>query len=203
MKETSSDLPRTDRVRSGIQSKARGFFHRSANPSDDGQRPPLNSSVNHQQPVSATNNGNGSSSITPRGTADTASQEKSSSSRQNGTSQLSSAPSSQTQGEGTVIETPAANEKKPIVFKRVWITTKKVLFHSWLNVLLIFVPIGIAVKQIPGMHAGVVFSMNCIAIIPLAGLLSYATESVARKLGDTIGALLNVTFGNAVELIIL
>ncbi|KAH8681998.1 Ca2+ transporter [Xylariales sp. PMI_506] len=44
--------------------------------------------------------------------------------------------------------------------------------------------------------------MNAIAIIPLAGLLSHATESVARKLGDAIGALLNVTFGNAVELII-
>lgn len=45
--------------------------------------------------------------------------------------------------------------------------------------------------------------MNAIAIIPLAGLLTYATESVAHKLGDTLGALLNVSFGNAVELIIL
>ena len=48
-----------------------------------------------------------------------------------------------------------------------------------------------------------VFAMNAIAIIPLAGLLSHATESVAHKLGDTLGALLNVSFGNAVELIIL
>ncbi|KAI4271845.1 MAG: hypothetical protein LQ337_005713 [Flavoplaca oasis] len=44
--------------------------------------------------------------------------------------------------------------------------------------------------------------MNAVAIIPLAGLLSYATESVAREMGDTVGALMNVTFGNAVELII-
>ena len=44
--------------------------------------------------------------------------------------------------------------------------------------------------------------MNCIAIIPLAGLLAFATESVAAKMGDALGALLNVTFGNAVELII-
>jgi Ca2+:H+ antiporter len=44
--------------------------------------------------------------------------------------------------------------------------------------------------------------MNAVAIIPLAGILSHATECVASRLGDTIGALLNVTFGNAVELII-
>ncbi len=52
------------------------------------------------------------------------------------------------------------------------------------------------------MPAGVIFAMNALAIVPLASLLSYATESVASRLGDTIGALLNVTFGNAVELII-
>ncbi|SPQ18461.1 de59bd48-ff8c-44bb-9daa-8e2ccbac04d6 [Thermothielavioides terrestris] len=44
--------------------------------------------------------------------------------------------------------------------------------------------------------------MNAVAIVPLAGVLSYATESVASRLGDTVGALMNVTFGNAVELII-
>ncbi|KAI5308669.1 hypothetical protein KEM55_005144 [Ascosphaera atra] len=44
--------------------------------------------------------------------------------------------------------------------------------------------------------------MNAVAIIPLAYLLSFATECVASKLGDTVGALMNVTFGNAVELII-
>ena len=45
---------------------------------------------------------------------------------------------------------------------------------------------------------GIIFGMNAIAIIPLAGLLSFATESVAARLGDTLGALLNVSFGNAV-----
>jgi Ca2+:H+ antiporter len=41
-----------------------------------------------------------------------------------------------------------------------------------------------------------------LAIIPLAGLLSYATEELAEHVGDTIGGLLNATFGNAVELIV-
>jgi Ca2+:H+ antiporter len=79
--------------------------------------------------------------------------------------------------------------------------TKDALCHSWINVLLIFVPAGIAVEA-AGLDPAIIFAMNAVAVIPLAGLLSHATESVASRLGDTIGALINVTFGNAVELII-
>ncbi|KAI2941251.1 hypothetical protein CBS147321_5958 [Aspergillus niger] len=79
--------------------------------------------------------------------------------------------------------------------------TKRALCHSWVNVLLVFVPVGIAVEA-AGLNPGLIFAMNAIAIIPLAGLLSHATECVASRLGDTVGALINVTFGNAVELII-
>lgn len=75
------------------------------------------------------------------------------------------------------------------------------LTHSWVNVLLVCVPAGIAADA-AGLNPAVVFALNAIAIIPLAGMLSYATESVAARLGDTLGALLNVSFGNAVELII-
>ena len=80
--------------------------------------------------------------------------------------------------------------------------TKTTLLHSWVNVLLVFVPIGIAVGAAE-LNPAIVFAMNAIAIVPLAALLSHATECVASRLGDTIGALTNVTFGNAVELIIL
>jgi len=76
------------------------------------------------------------------------------------------------------------------------------MLSSYVNILLVFVPIGIASKA-AGLQPGVIFGMNAVAIIPLAGLLSHATESVAKRMGDTIGALMNVTFGNAVELIIL
>lgn len=47
-----------------------------------------------------------------------------------------------------------------------------------------------------------VFILNALAIIPLAVIISTATESLASRLGDTSGALLNVTVGNAAELII-
>ncbi|KAL9102690.1 MAG: hypothetical protein Q9163_002181 [Psora crenata] len=75
------------------------------------------------------------------------------------------------------------------------------LLNSWINVLLIFVPVGIAVN-----YAGItkigVFVINFIAIIPLAAMLSFATEEIALRTGETIGGLLNATFGNAVELIV-
>lgn len=85
--------------------------------------------------------------------------------------------------------------------KRFGAHTKEALLHSYVNILLVFVPAGIAV-QAAGVNPAVVFALNAIAIIPLAGLLTHATESVALRLGDTLGALLNVSFGNAVELII-
>jgi len=84
---------------------------------------------------------------------------------------------------------------------RFLVHTKNALAHSWINILLVFVPLGIAVK-LAKLAPAVVFSMNAIAIIPLAGLLAHATEAVAARVGDTLGALLNVSFGNAVELIL-
>lgn len=85
---------------------------------------------------------------------------------------------------------------------RFWLTAKSIILSSYINLLLVFVPVGIAAKA-ANLSPGIIFGMNAIAIIPLAGLLSHATESVAKRMGDTIGALMNVTFGNAVELIIL
>ncbi|KAL8671191.1 MAG: hypothetical protein Q9168_004308 [Polycauliona sp. 1 TL-2023] len=93
-------------------------------------------------------------------------------------------------------------DDNPNIFKRFYGVCKAILCASWVNALLVFVPVGIAC-EIAHVSPTIIFAMNAIAIIPLAGLLSYATESVASDMGDTIGALMNVTFGNAVELIIL
>lgn len=82
-------------------------------------------------------------------------------------------------------------------FQIVW----QVLSSSWLNVLLVFVPIGIiaGVMDLPPMA---IFVLNAVAIIPLAGLISFATEELAAEVGPSLGGLLNATFGNAVELIL-
>ncbi|EXJ64122.1 hypothetical protein A1O7_00458 [Cladophialophora yegresii CBS 114405] len=97
---------------------------------------------------------------------------------------------------------PEKKEKpEASVLGRVVANVKVALFHSWVNVLLVFVPVGIAV-HFAGVNNEVVFALNAVAIIPLAGLLTFATECVAHRLGPTLGALMNVSFGNAVELII-
>lgn len=69
------------------------------------------------------------------------------------------------------------------------------------NVLLVFVPLGI-VGGAMNWDPTAIFILNFLAIIPLASLLSFATEELAAKLGQTLGGLLNATFGNAVELIV-
>lgn len=111
-------------------------------------------------------------------------------------------PSENGHGEESPAIESAEIEKKPNLAVRSYRVCKEILFSSWLNVLLVFVPVGVAVN-FAGVNGSIVFAMNAIAIIPLAGLLSHATESVASDMGDTIGSLMNVTFGNAVELIIL
>src|SRR5512140_1955430 len=69
------------------------------------------------------------------------------------------------------------------------------------DLLLLFVPITFALELIHA-PATPVFITSALAIVPLAGLLGYATETLAEKVGARAGALLNATFGNAAELII-
>lgn len=65
-----------------------------------------------------------------------------------------------------------------------------------------FVPLGILAPRLGFSDYGV-FVLNCIAIIPLADVLCRATDAVSSYLGETGGALLNVTMGNATEVMIL
>src|SRR5712671_2838342 len=68
--------------------------------------------------------------------------------------------------------------------------------------LLAGVPVLFAVQAgKPDAHTAL-FVLSILAIVPLAALLSRATESVAAKTGDTVGGLLNATLGNLTELII-
>ena len=68
--------------------------------------------------------------------------------------------------------------------------------------LLLAVPVVIAGEHLwPEAHTGL-FLLSVLAIIPLAALLSRATEAVAERTGDTVGGLLNATLGNLTELVI-
>jgi Ca2+:H+ antiporter len=82
------------------------------------------------------------------------------------------------------------------------ITVLKEIRHNPLLWLLLFVPIVfIAGKVWPEAHTPL-FVLSVLAIVPLAALLSHATESVAAKTGDAVGGLLNATLGNLTELVI-
>src|SRR5215203_2592068 len=76
------------------------------------------------------------------------------------------------------------------------------LRHDPILWLLAFVPAVFVGEVIaPDAHA-TLFILSVLAVVPLAALLSHATESVAAKTGDAIGGLLNATLGNLTELVI-
>lgn len=78
---------------------------------------------------------------------------------------------------------------------------KSVIFTNPLNLLLPIVPVALACGSLQ-VGATTVFILNFLAIVPLSGLLGFATEEIAARLGQVAGGLVNATFGNAVELIV-
>lgn len=97
-----------------------------------------------------------------------------------------------------------------------WQSFKNIIFLSPLNILLLCIPISWALyfaldlgDNIPGEDCNAhiknnvgVFVTAFLAIMPLAQLLSYGTEEIALRVGQTLGGLINATLGNAVELIV-
>lgn len=100
------------------------------------------------------------------------------------------------------IKTGAEDERPYVKWPAYFVLkTWQTLTSNPVNVLLVFVPLGI-VSGAVGWSPIATFILNFLAIIPLASLLSFATEELSAKLGQTLGGLLNATFGNAVELIV-
>jgi Ca2+:H+ antiporter len=74
--------------------------------------------------------------------------------------------------------------------------------HTPLLWLLALVPVVLLAQLLQPEAHTLLFLLSIAAIIPLAALLSRATESVADKTGDLVGGLLNATLGNLTELLI-
>jgi Ca2+:H+ antiporter len=68
--------------------------------------------------------------------------------------------------------------------------------------LLAFVPTVFIVEHLRPEAGTLLFVLSILAVVPLAALLSQATESVASRTGDSVGGLLNATLGNLTELVI-
>merc|ERR1719474_1041727 len=76
------------------------------------------------------------------------------------------------------------------------------ILGSWVNLLLVFVPFGV-ISHFTEWEPAIVFFLNFLGMIPIASILGDATECLADHLGETIGGLLNATFGNAVEVVVM
>jgi Ca2+:H+ antiporter len=70
-----------------------------------------------------------------------------------------------------------------------------------LDALVLALPAAVVVERVQA-PPGVVFLISALAVIPLAGLIGRATEVLAERVGGSVGALLNATFGTAAEVII-
>jgi len=80
---------------------------------------------------------------------------------------------------------------------------RKFVFSSegWPLLLVPFIPIAL-VLELSHADATVIFITSALGVIPTAALMGRATEELAARSGPGIGGFLNVTFGNAPELII-
>jgi Ca2+:H+ antiporter len=75
------------------------------------------------------------------------------------------------------------------------------IFDRIIFVLYIFVPL-VFVAEFAHFEPVFTFFIAAFGVVPLAKLLGEATESLSSKIGESLGGLLNSTFGNAVEFII-
>src|ERR671911_1005559 len=72
---------------------------------------------------------------------------------------------------------------------------------GWPYLLVPFIPIAIAL-ELAHADPSIVFVASALGVIPTAALMGRATEELAARSGPGIGGFLNVTFGNAPEIII-
>lgn len=86
---------------------------------------------------------------------------------------------------------PAPGKKPPFLLSA----------QGWPYVLVPFIPLAIVLELAHG-GAVVLFAVSALGVIPTAALMGRATEELAARSGPGVGGLLNVTFGNAPELII-
>jgi Ca2+:H+ antiporter len=73
--------------------------------------------------------------------------------------------------------------------------------EGWPYLLVPFIPLAIAL-DLAHVSPTLIFFSSALGVIPTAALMGRATEELAARSGPGIGGLLNVTFGNAPELII-
>ena len=115
----------------------------------------------------------------------------------------------------TVLEEPVVEEKEqpntkadewPSVladgWRAYWLRTlHDVFLTSWMNVLLLCIPIAVIVDLVHAPPA-VVFVFSLLSLCPLAERIAFVTDEMAKYTNDTFGGLMSATMGNVTELIV-
>lgn len=104
----------------------------------------------------------------------------------------------ETQARGTDFEDDKSDHKTEPTFMSGF---RELIFNSYLNVCLIFLPLSIISFNL-GWSDSFTFFTALLGLAPLAERLGFITEQLAIHTNDTIGGLLNATFGNATELMV-
>jgi len=108
------------------------------------------------------------------------------------------------------METPADVQnikiKSQDVLAKGWVfywkrSLSALFFENWLNLLLFCTPAAVASRYLEW-GQGITFTLSLLAIAPFAERLSFVTEQLALHTSETLGGLLNATFGNVTELIV-
>ncbi|KAG9314861.1 calcium proton exchanger [Chiua virens] len=84
----------------------------------------------------------------------------------------------------------------------VWQSIRAIVLASWLNILLVCIPISWALNFILPDQYTLIFVFSFLAIIPLAKLLAFATDELSMRVGQTLAGLMNATLVSTVELIV-
>jgi len=80
-------------------------------------------------------------------------------------------------------------------------TLSEICLGSKMNILLLATPLALFAGPL-GLSQAQTFTFALLALIPFAERVSFVTEDVAKYTNDTIGGLLNATFGNVTELVV-
>ena len=105
------------------------------------------------------------------------------------------------QGSDQLVAMPADSSLPNVPLLRNWHVFRRILRENKVYQLFIFLPVGVAAGVLDW-NATAVFILNLLAIVPLSVLLSAITEELSGNFSSSVGALLNATFGNALELIV-
>lgn len=92
-------------------------------------------------------------------------------------------------------------KEPPVIPGGIIYSLRVMLLGKKLNILLVFIPLAV-IGDRSGWSPGITFALALAALCPLAERINFLTEQCSGWSSEVIAAILNVSFGNATELIV-